>query len=42
VLENGYPSWWESEHPIVTSGYVVVLQVEPAFLLLRAAATPVL
>ena len=42
VLTQGYPSWWESGRPIVTSGYVVVLEVDRSFLVPRASAMPVL
>ena len=42
VLTQGYQSRWESEHPTVTSGYVVVLAVHPVFLRLQAGAMPVL
>ena len=42
TLERGYHTAWRREHPLVTSGSIVVLSVDPAFAASRAAEEPVL
>jgi hypothetical protein len=42
ALEQGYASAWQKERPVVTSGFIVVLRVDPALVMPRAARQPVL
>jgi hypothetical protein len=42
VLERGYASDWQKDRPVVTSGFIVVLRVDPALVMPRAARQPVL
>ena len=42
ALEQGYASDWQEERPVVTSGFIVVLRVDPALVMPRAARQPVL
>ena len=42
TLENGYPFNWSKERPVVTSGYLLVLKVNPDLVFPRQSAEPVL
>jgi len=42
TLEEGYRFAWRKEHPTVSEGYVVVLQVDPALVHPRNSLEPVL
>jgi hypothetical protein len=42
TLENGYPFTWSKESPVVTSGYLLVLKVDPDLVFPRQVAEPVL
>jgi hypothetical protein len=42
ALEQGYASDWQEERPVVTSGFIVVLRVDPAWVMPRATRQPVL
>lgn len=42
TLEQGEQSTWRAEKPVVTSGYIIVLKVNPALVYPRQTAEPVL
>ena len=42
TLQQGYRSPWHREVPVVTSGYIVVLSIDPEFRKPHAGAVPVL
>jgi peptidoglycan hydrolase-like protein with peptidoglycan-binding domain len=42
TLENGYTFDWSKERPVVTSGYLLVLKVDPDLVFPRQVAEPVL
>ena len=42
ALENGYTFDWSKERPVVTSGYLLVLKVDPDLVFPRECAEPVL
>ncbi|MFH0980332.1 MAG: hypothetical protein V2A79_02185 [Planctomycetota bacterium] len=42
TLENGYPHLWSKDQPLVTTGYLLVLKVNPDLVIPRQVAEPVL